>query len=59
MKSAHPKISSTMTDMEGVFMAGVASGPKDIVDTIIEAGAAAMEAANYIISTEHPQAKAA
>jgi heterodisulfide reductase subunit A len=34
--------------MEGVFTAGVAAGPKDIVDTITEAGAAAMEASKYL-----------
>ena len=44
----HPKLSPTLTDMEGVFVAGVAAGPKDIVDTITEAGAAAMEAAKYM-----------
>jgi heterodisulfide reductase subunit A len=43
-----PQIAPTLTSMEGVFMAGVAAGPKDIVDTIAEAGAAAMEAANYL-----------
>ncbi|MDD2337850.1 MAG: FAD-dependent oxidoreductase [Geobacteraceae bacterium] len=48
IRSAMPQIAPTMTDMEGVFVAGVAAGPKDIVDTIIEAGAAAMEAANYL-----------
>jgi heterodisulfide reductase subunit A len=37
-----------LTDIEGVFVAGVAAGPKDIVDTIAEAGAAAMEASNYL-----------
>ena len=29
-----PKIAPTLTDLEGVFVAGVAAGPKDIVDTI-------------------------
>lgn len=43
-----PKLAPTLTEMEGVFVAGAASGPKDIVDTISEAGAAAMEAANYL-----------
>ena len=38
----------TLTTLEGVFVAGVAAGPKDIVDTIAEAGAAAMEASNYL-----------
>ncbi len=36
------------TGREGVFVAGVAAGPKDIVDTIVEAGAAAMEASRYL-----------
>ncbi|MFZ2447843.1 MAG: CoB--CoM heterodisulfide reductase iron-sulfur subunit A family protein [Syntrophobacteraceae bacterium] len=45
-----PKTAPTITDMEGVFVAGAASAPKDIVDTIVEAGAAAMEASKYLIS---------
>jgi heterodisulfide reductase subunit A len=48
IKSIMPKIAPTLTDMEGVFVAGIAAGPKDIVDTIAEAGAAAMEASNYL-----------
>jgi len=48
IKSMKPKIASTITDEEGVFVAGAAAGPKDIVDTIVEAGAAAMEASNYL-----------
>jgi heterodisulfide reductase subunit A2 len=48
MSSAYPKMAPALTNMEGVFIAGVVSGPKDIVDTIIEAGSAAMEAANYL-----------
>jgi heterodisulfide reductase subunit A len=47
-----PKIAPTLTDMEGVFVAGAAAGPKDIVDTITEAGAAAMEAAKYMVAME-------
>ncbi len=43
-----PKIAPSLTDMEGVFVAGVAAGPKDIVDTIVESGAAAMEASRYL-----------
>jgi heterodisulfide reductase subunit A len=43
-----PKLSPTHTDLEGVFAAGVAVGPKDIVDSITEAGAAAMEATAYL-----------
>jgi heterodisulfide reductase subunit A len=49
IKTIQPKISPTLTDMEGVFTAGVAAGPKDIVDTIAEAGAAAMEASKYLL----------
>ncbi len=45
-----PKIAPTFTTMEGVYTAGVAAGPKDIVDTITEAGAAATEAAAYLRS---------
>ena len=48
IRTIRPKIAPTLTDMEGVFVAGVAAGPKDIVDTITEAGAAAVEAAKYI-----------
>lgn len=46
--SIRPKACPTLTDMEGVFVAGVAAGPKDIVDTIAESGAAAMEAAKFM-----------
>lgn len=48
IRSIRPKIAPSVTDMDGVFVAGVAAGPKDIVDTITEAGAAAMEAAKYL-----------
>jgi len=34
--------------LDGIFLAGVATGPKDIPDSIVEAGAAAMEAAMYL-----------
>jgi heterodisulfide reductase subunit A2 len=43
-----PKLAPTLTDLEGVFVAGAAAGPKDIVDSIVEAGAAAMEASRYL-----------
>jgi heterodisulfide reductase subunit A2 len=59
MAAAFPKMSPALTHMEGVFIAGVASGPKDIVDTIIEAGAAAMEASNYLKDLEHNSRQAA
>ncbi len=41
----------TATTMAGVFVAGTAAGPKDIVDTIVEAGAAAAQASAYLNST--------
>ncbi|MBW2285279.1 MAG: CoB--CoM heterodisulfide reductase iron-sulfur subunit A family protein [Deltaproteobacteria bacterium] len=50
IRTIKPKTAPTLTDMEGVFTAGAAAGPKDIVDTIVEAGAAAMEASKYLIS---------
>ncbi len=43
-----PKLAPAVTNLPGVFVAGTASGPKDIVDTIVKSGAAAMEAANYM-----------
>jgi heterodisulfide reductase subunit A2 len=48
IKTVKPKIAPTLTDLEGIFVTGVAAGPKDIVDTIAEAGAAAMEASKYL-----------
>jgi heterodisulfide reductase subunit A len=59
IKTVQPKIAPTLTDMEGVFVAGVAAGPKDIVDTISEAGAAAMEAAKYMAALEKSLTKVA
>ena len=55
IKTVKPKIAPSLTEMEGVFVAGAAAGPKDIVDSIAEAGAAAMEAAKYLTATNSPQ----
>ena len=52
IETIHPKIAPTLTDMEGIFTAGAAAGPKDIVDSITEAGAAAMEASKYMAALE-------
>jgi heterodisulfide reductase subunit A len=38
----------TCTTAPGIFVAGTAAGPKDIVDTITEAGAAAIEVSQYL-----------
>lgn len=51
--SPQQKIDPTVTTMEGVFSAGTAIGPKDIVDSIAEASAAAMKAALYLKSPTH------
>lgn len=48
IKSVKPRLAPALTDLEGVFAAGAAAGPKDIVDSIVEAGAAAMEASRYL-----------
>ncbi len=44
------------SSQDGIFVAGVATGPKDIPDSIVEAGAAAMEAAMYLDRTRGRQA---
>jgi heterodisulfide reductase subunit A2 len=56
LKNIQPSLAPTLTNMEGVFAAGTALGPKDIVDTITEAGAAAMEASNYLTALNRKQA---
>lgn len=52
MKSADPVLTPTLMDKEGIFTAGAASGIKDIVDSISEASAAAMQAVNYVRSVK-------
>jgi heterodisulfide reductase subunit A len=52
IKTVKPKLAPTLTDLPGVFVAGAAAGPKDIVDSIVEAGAAAMEASRYLAARE-------
>ena len=47
-----PNISPSITNRPGIFVTGTASGPMDIVDSIITAGAAASEAAGYIVSQQ-------
>jgi len=59
LKTVQPKIAPTLTDMEGIFVAGAAAGPKDIVDSIAEAGAAAMEAAKYLFALDRSKSAAA
>ena len=40
----HPKLAPVNTFTEGIFLAGACQGPKDIPDTVAQAGAAASEA---------------
>ncbi len=47
-----PTIEPCRTNEPGIFVAGTAAGPKDIVDTIAEAGAAAMAVSGYLKSME-------
>jgi heterodisulfide reductase subunit A len=54
VSSPQPKIDPTLTTQEGVFAAGTAVGPKDIVDTIAEASAAAMKVSAYLAATPKP-----
>jgi len=42
--TGNPKIDPVTTNLEGVFIAGVAEGPKDIPDSVAQASAAAMKA---------------
>ena len=43
-----PNLSPCVTDQPGIFVAGTASGPMDIVDSIVMSGAAAVEASAYL-----------
>ncbi|MFH2054788.1 MAG: CoB--CoM heterodisulfide reductase iron-sulfur subunit A family protein, partial [bacterium] len=40
----HPKLAPVATFTDGIFLAGACQGPKDIPDTVAQAGAAAAEA---------------
>ncbi|MDY6835906.1 MAG: FAD-dependent oxidoreductase [Chloroflexota bacterium] len=55
----HPKIAPTVTSREGIFVAGTSAGPKDIVDSIVEAGSAAMEVSTYLkkLYKAHPESE--
>lgn len=51
-KTPESKLHPTISTTDGIFVAGVAAGPKDIPDSIVEAGAAAMEVAVYLDEKE-------
>ena len=44
-----PNMAPCVTNRKGIFVTGAAAGPMDIVDSIVMAGAAAMEATAYIL----------
>jgi heterodisulfide reductase subunit A len=44
----HPKLAPVNTFTDGIFLAGCCQGPKDIPDTVAQAGAAAAEAFSLI-----------
>jgi len=46
--SIQPEVFSVLTPMDGIFIAGVAEGPKDIPDSIAQASAAAMKASTIL-----------
>jgi heterodisulfide reductase subunit A2 len=59
IKAPNPNISPTLTMRKGIFATGTATGPMDIVDSIVTAGAVAAETAAYIQSLNgHRQAVA-
>ncbi len=51
VKQVDPLLSPARTSIEGVFVAGTATGPMDIPDSILSAGAASAEAISYIIQS--------
>jgi heterodisulfide reductase subunit A len=48
---ADPKLDTTRTSVPGLFATGTAIGPKDIVDSVVEASAAAARVEAYLAST--------
>lgn len=53
IKQIDELVNPAQTSIPGVFVAGTASGPKDIPDSILSAGTAAAEAASYINMLTH------
>jgi heterodisulfide reductase subunit A2 len=60
VRISNANIEPAVTGQEGIFVTGTAAGPLDIVDSIMTAGAAAIEAAAYLQSRRgHPTLVAA
>ena len=49
---AHPKLGPVSTTTDGIFLAGVCQGPKDIPDTVAQGGAAAAQAMKLMAQGE-------
>ena len=49
VETPEPNLSPCITNRDGIFVTGTAAGPMDIVDSIVMAGAAAAEAAAYLV----------
>jgi heterodisulfide reductase subunit A len=48
VKQVDELLNPAMTSIPGVFVAGAATGPMDIPDSILSAGTASSETASYI-----------
>lgn len=57
IKQVNENVDPSRTSIDGVFVSGTASGPKDIPDTILSAGAAASQAATYLEVVRRKQEK--
>ena len=55
--SPDPKLDATRTSVPGIFAAGTAVSPKDIVDTVVEASAAAAQVAAFLGPLASPKAQ--
>ena len=53
VKQTDELVNPALTSIPGVFVAGAASGPKDIPDSILSAGCAATSAASYLYDLEN------
>jgi heterodisulfide reductase subunit A len=51
IRSVDPKLDTTRTSMPGLFATGTAISPKDIVDSVVEASAAAAKVEGYLATT--------
>jgi len=57
VKQTDELINPALTSIEGVFVAGAASGPKDIPDSILSAGCAASEVDGYLNKIQESRTK--